>query len=57
MKLPSSGILPEELLIQFAHSHDKSYRMRRALKEAKTQLDRAGVKVPDSIKAQLRRLF
>lgn len=57
LKLPSSGVLPEELLIRFAHAHDRSYRVRRVLKEGKKALDRAGAKVPDSIKAQLRRIF
>jgi hypothetical protein len=57
LELPSSGILPEELLVQFAHSHENSYRARRFLKEGKKALDRAGIKVPDSIKAQLRRIF
>jgi hypothetical protein len=57
MKLSSSGILADELLIQLAHAHDKSRRVQRVLKEGKKALDRAGVKVPDSIKAQLRRIF
>jgi hypothetical protein len=57
LKLPSSGVLSEELLTQFAHAQDKSHRMRRILKAGKKALDRAGVKVPDSIKAQLRRFF
>ncbi|HWY57530.1 MAG TPA: PHP domain-containing protein [Terriglobales bacterium] len=57
LKLPSSGVLSQELLAQFAHEHGKSYRMRRVLKEGKKALDRAGVRVPDSIKAQLRRFF
>jgi hypothetical protein len=57
LSLPSSGILPEELLNQFAHAQNKSYRMRRVLKKGGKALDRAGIKVPDSIKKQLRRIF
>jgi hypothetical protein len=55
--LPSSGILPEELLAQFSRAHDRSYRMWRFLKESKKTLDRLGVRVPESVKAQLRRIF
>lgn len=57
LRLPSSGILPKELLNQFAHAQNKSYRVRRVLKEGGKALDRAGIKVPDSIKTQLRRIF
>jgi hypothetical protein len=55
--LPSSGILPKELLVQFGSAHDKSRRMWRMLKDGKKALDQAGIKVPESIKAQLRRIF
>jgi PHP domain len=57
LKLPSSGILSQELLAKFAHAQDKSSRVRRLMKEGKRALDQTGVKVPDSIKAQLRRIF
>jgi len=57
LKLPSSGILPEGLLAQFGRAHDKSHRMWRRLKDGKKALDEAGIKVPESIKAQLRRIF
>jgi len=57
LRLPSSGVLPKELLNQFAHAQNKSHRLRRVLKEGKKALDRTGVKVPDSIKAQLRRIL
>jgi hypothetical protein len=57
LKLPSSGILPDNLLTQFAHAQNRSYRMWRFLKESKNLLDRTGVKVPDSIKAQLRKIL
>lgn len=57
LELPSSGILSEELLSQFARAHDNSSRMWRMLKGGKKALDRAGITVPDSIKAQVRRIF
>jgi hypothetical protein len=57
LALPSSGVLPEELLAQFSKSHDRSYRMWQFVKEGKTILDRVGIKVPESLKAQLRRIF
>ena len=57
LELPASGLLPAELLTSFARTHEESDRRWRLLKESKKLLDRAGIKVPDSIKAQLRRLF
>lgn len=55
--LPSSGVVPEDLLLQFGRKHARSYRMRRFLKSGKQALDRARISVPDSLKAQLRKLF
>jgi hypothetical protein len=57
IRLSSSGILSEDLLNRFANAQIKSHRMRRIFKNGKKALDRAGVKVPDSIKSQLRRFF
>ena len=56
-RLPSSGVVPEELLAQFGRAHQRSYQMWRILKYGKQAMDRIGIKVPDSIKAQLRRIF
>lgn len=55
--LPSSGILPEPLLQQFDRVHARSHRMWRLLKNGKQTLDRFGIRVPESLKAQLRRIF
>jgi hypothetical protein len=55
--LPSSGILEKELLSQFANAHAISYRMWQLLKQGKQVLDRVGIRVPESVKAQLRRIF
>lgn len=55
--LPSSGILDKDLLSKFADAHAASYRMRQFLKQGKQALDRAGIHVPESVKAQLRRIF
>jgi predicted metal-dependent phosphoesterase TrpH len=57
LALPSSGVLPEELLHTFAREHEKSDRIRNLLKRGKTILDRIGIRIPTSIKAQLRRIF
>lgn len=57
LTLPSSGILDEKLLSQFANAHAASYRMRQFMKQGKQMLDRAGIRVPESVKAQLRRIF
>jgi hypothetical protein len=35
----------------------RSHRMWRFLKNSKTTLDRLGIRVPESLKAQLRRIF
>ena len=55
--LPSSGVISHELLAEFEHTHARSYRMRQFLKRGKSTLDRFGLTVPESIKAQLRRIF
>lgn len=55
--LPSSGLLPENLLLQFSRVHDRSRRLTRALKRGKELLDESGIKIPESLKAQLRRIF
>jgi hypothetical protein len=57
LELPSSGVLPAELLVRFGEAHTKSARMRQGLKQGKKILDRAGIKIPSGIKSQLRRIF
>lgn len=57
LTLPSSGILEEAQLSKFASAHAASYRMWRFLKGGKQVLDRVGIGVPESLKAQLRRIF
>lgn len=57
LQLPSSGELSEELLAQFSRAHDRSHRMRQFFKNGKAALDRAGIRVPEAVKAQLRRIF
>ena len=57
LQLPSSGILPAELLDQFGRVHARSHGMRRLLKSGKKILDKAGIGVPESLKSQLRRIF
>ncbi len=57
LRLPSSGVLPEALLAEFDRVHARSYRMWRLLKNGKQALDRLGIRVPESLKAQLRRIF
>ena len=56
-QLPSSGLLPEEMLSEFGRVHSRSYRMWRLLKNGKEMLGRVGIKVPASVKARLRRIF
>jgi hypothetical protein len=57
LKLPSSGLLPETLLAEFDRVQARSNRLWRYLKSGKHTLDRLGIHVPDSLKAQLRRIF
>ncbi len=57
LRLPSSGVLPAQLLDQFGRVHARSHGMRRLLKNGKKILDRAGIRVPESLKSRLRRIF
>jgi len=57
LQLPSSGVLPEALLAEFGRVQARSHRMWRLLKSGKQTLDRLGIRVPESFKAQLRRIF
>jgi hypothetical protein len=55
--LSSCGVVAEDLLRQFGQDHERSRRMWRFLKGGKKALDRIGIKVPDSLKARLRKIF
>jgi PHP domain len=57
LQLPSSGILPEALLAEFGEAHARSRRIWQIFKNGKRTLDRIGIRVPESLKAQLRRIF
>lgn len=57
LMLPSSGALPDDLMSKFAKSQNISRGVRGYLKKAKKGLDRIGVKVPKSLKAELRKVF
>jgi hypothetical protein len=57
LELPSSGVVPETLLAEFDRSHSRSRKMWQFLKSSKQALDRLGIRVPDSLKSQLRRIF
>ncbi|MGA9526774.1 MAG: PHP domain-containing protein [Terriglobales bacterium] len=55
--LPSSGIVDPQQLAEFGKAHAASFRVWHLLKQSKQVLDRAGIRVPESVKAQLRRIF
>lgn len=57
LTLPSSGRLSEKMLASFSRAHGLSYKTWRLLKETKKFLDSVGIRVPESLKAQLRRIF
>ncbi|HZQ95044.1 MAG TPA: PHP domain-containing protein [Candidatus Sulfotelmatobacter sp.] len=57
LQLPSDGMLPPELLAEFGRVQARSRSLWSFLKNGKRQLDRLGIRVPDSVKAQLRRIF
>jgi len=57
LHLPSSGVLPNELMEKFGAAHARSQRTRNFFKRSKAMLDRLGIRVPASVKAQLRRIF
>ncbi len=55
--LPSSGVLSDALLQEFGETQARSRRMWTFLKNSKKRLDSLGIRVPDSLKSQLRRIF
>ena len=57
IELPSNGRVCEDQLARFAAIQRRSARMREVFQSAKRAADRVGLRVPDSIKSRLRRLF
>jgi hypothetical protein len=57
LRLPSSGVLPDAQLVEFGQRQERSQNMWRVLKNSKQTLDRLGIRIPESLKAQLRRIF
>jgi hypothetical protein len=57
LRLPSSGGLPDPLLSEFGIAQARSQSVWRFLKNSKQILDRLGIRLPQSLKAQLRRIF
>lgn len=57
LRLPSDGVLEPALLARFHRQHERSRSVRLLMKRAKASVDRLGLTVPTSVKAQLRRMF
>jgi hypothetical protein len=57
LRLPASGVLPAALLERFDRSYAHSKRMWRIMKLGNTLLQSTGIRIPASLKAQLRRIF
>jgi len=57
LELPSNGEVPEEFLTRFEKAHQRSARFRSLLKEMKKAADSLGLRIPNSVKSQLRRIF
>jgi hypothetical protein len=57
LQLPSDGVLPEELLAQFGNANARSHRIWDLFQSGKNVLDRLGIRVPESVKAPLRKIF
>jgi hypothetical protein len=55
--LPSDGVLPAELLEDFAIRNNRSQRVRSFVKRLKRLAGPLGRALPASVKSQLRRFF
>jgi PHP domain len=53
----STGVLADDLKAEFARAQLHSRRVWQFFKNGKAMLDRVGIRVPQSLKAQLRRIF
>jgi hypothetical protein len=57
LRLPSSGRISDEQLAEFGKANARSRRIFRAIGSGKRALDRLGIRIPDSVKAHLRRIY
>jgi|SRR5579863_2869717 len=57
LQLPSDGDLPQELLAGFGQKHARYQRLWGLLKTGKKALTRLGLRVPESVKSPLRKIF
>lgn len=57
LELPSSGVVPPQALADFARMRKRGESFRRLVKTAKKALDHCGIRVPDAVKSQLRRIL
>ena len=57
LRLPSTGLLPPEMMGRFERINARSRRMRGWIGALKGLVNRAGLGVPPIVKAQLRRIF
>jgi hypothetical protein len=57
IRLPSNGVLSEALTFHFRTVHGRSRRFRESVKSVRRLLGGAVRLLPESVKAQLRRLF
>jgi len=57
LQLPSSGIVPDKQLAEFGRAHGRSRRIRQFFSSGRATLDRLGIRLPEWLKAHLRRIF
>jgi hypothetical protein len=57
LQLPSNGVLSPAQLREFDRVHSRSHRMRGWMTQTKRWLEGIGLRVPGSVKTQLRRIF
>lgn len=57
LRLPSNGVLTPAQLREFERVHSRSHRMRGWMTQAKRWMEGIGLRVPGSVKTQLRRIF
>jgi len=57
VRLPSTGLLPADVMGRFERINARSRRMREWVGALKAVVDRLGLRVPPGIKSQLRRIF
>ena len=57
LRLPSNGVLTPAQLREFDRVHSRSHRMRGWMTQTKRWMEGIGLRVPGSVKTQLRRIF